>query len=104
MTIEFVKNAEGKLVEFHTKGHAEYDDPGFDIVCSAISALTINFVNSVDELTEDGFTYTEAEDGNSVDFVLKEDFSDNTRLLFDSYHLGIMQLEKTYGDYLQVIS
>ena len=36
---------------FTVSGHAEYDDPGKDIVCSAVSILVINTVNSLDAFT-----------------------------------------------------
>ncbi len=34
-------------------GHAGYADAGYDIVCSAISVLTINLVNSIEKFTDD---------------------------------------------------
>ena len=35
------------------KGHAEYAERGWDIVCAAVSALTQNLVDSIESLTED---------------------------------------------------
>ena len=44
---------EGRFFGFQLKGHAEYAEPGEDILCSAVSALAINTVNSLEELTRD---------------------------------------------------
>ena len=33
------QNSNSEYIGFKTDGHAEYDDPGQDIVCSAVSAL-----------------------------------------------------------------
>jgi uncharacterized protein len=40
-----------KLIGFRVEGHANYSIPGRDIVCSALSILTINTINSIRELT-----------------------------------------------------
>ncbi|MFR4579186.1 MAG: ribosomal-processing cysteine protease Prp [Clostridium fessum] len=37
------------------KGHAGYDEYGKDIVCAAVSVLTVNMANSVEKFTDDGF-------------------------------------------------
>ena len=37
------------------EGHAGYADEGEDIICAAVSALALNFFNSVEAFTEDGF-------------------------------------------------
>ena len=44
---------EGRFFGFQLKGHAGYAEPGEDILCSAVSALAINTVNSLEELTKD---------------------------------------------------
>ena len=40
------------MIGFHVEGHAGYADYGQDIVCSAVSVLVINCINSIDELTD----------------------------------------------------
>ncbi|MFR2781914.1 MAG: ribosomal-processing cysteine protease Prp [Clostridium sp.] len=37
------------------EGHAGYAEEGEDIICAAVSALAINFYNSVETFTEDPF-------------------------------------------------
>ncbi len=38
---------------FRSSGHAGYAEEGTDIICAAVSALTVNAINSIDELTDD---------------------------------------------------
>ena len=38
---------------FLCEGHAGYAEEGYDIICSAVSALTVNTINSIETLTED---------------------------------------------------
>ena len=37
------------------EGHAGYAQEGEDIICAAVSALSLNFFNSVETFTEDEF-------------------------------------------------
>ena len=41
----------GELIGFSVEGHSGYSIPGRDIVCAAVSTLTINTINSIRELT-----------------------------------------------------
>ena len=76
-----VSKKNNSYVSFTSKGHAGYAEEGQDIICAAVSALVINTVNSLEQLTKrftlkqkksDGFvsfTFTEpvSEGGNSFD-------------------------------------
>ena len=56
-------NRSKKDIVVEVKGHADYDDKGYDILCASISTMTIFTVNSLDNLgyniedlkNEDGF-------------------------------------------------
>ena len=50
--ITFYQGVDGSFHGFHSQDHAGYSAEGQDIVCAAVSALVINFVNSLDELTD----------------------------------------------------
>ena len=47
------QNEKEECTGFQTEGHAEYADPGQDIVCAAASILVINTINAIEEFTED---------------------------------------------------
>ena len=47
------------------KGRAGYAEPGKDIVCAAVSALTQAFIASIEELTQDKIKY-DISVGNAV--------------------------------------
>ncbi len=48
------------------EGHAGYADEGEDIICAAVSALALNFFNSVETFTEDGFEGGAGQESGSV--------------------------------------
>lgn len=39
VTVTIKRNQADQIIEFFAEGHAEYDDPGNDIVCAAVSAI-----------------------------------------------------------------
>ena len=45
--VEILRNKSGRAVGIRSLGHADYADSGYDIICAAVSALELNFANSV---------------------------------------------------------
>lgn len=78
-------------------GHAGFSESGTDIVCSAISVLTINLANSVSELTDDAFTCEIAEESGDFSFLIEGEISDASILLIKSCILGLNAIKEEYG-------
>jgi hypothetical protein len=94
--------SKGNYKGFTVSGHAGYADAGKDIVCAAVSALTINTVNSVEELTDNRYRVVQDEEG-MISFKFDEKSDENGQLLLSSLSLGLTELAKEYGDrHLQV--
>ncbi|MDO5539831.1 MAG: ribosomal-processing cysteine protease Prp [Eubacteriales bacterium] len=93
----------GEYMGFRCEGHAGYVAEGYDPVCAAVSVLTVNTVNSIEQFTSDGMTVDADEDGLVV-LQLEEDSSDKTKLLLDSMVLGLEAIQKSYGnEYIRLI-
>lgn len=75
-------------------GHAGYHIDGQDIVCSAVSALTCNLVNSLQELTDD-WIRADTDSGRTV--IEWRGLSEAGRLLVDSWFLGITAIDQEYN-------
>ena len=88
---------DGQYRGFVLEGHAGYAQEGYDIICSAVSALAVNTVNSVEAFTEDGFEAEQKEDGGYLKFTLTDVPSDACTLLLDSLVLGIQNIQDAYG-------
>ena len=80
------------------KGHAGYDEAGRDIICAAVSSLTLNMANSVEAFTEDGFDGSVEEETGHFIFRFTGDISPESKLLMDSLILGIKNIVETYGE------
>ncbi len=93
-----------KLVGFEIKGHAEYADPGQDIVCSAISALGTTTILGLTErlLLPVGY---ESEEGYQYCVLGKELMAaqyEQAELLLDTMLLGLQAIQANYGEYLNI--
>lgn len=102
ITITVYKDENGKYEGFLSEGHAGYDEEGSDIVCAAVSVLTVNAINSIEKFTEDHFAVRQGD--GLVELVLEGVVSEKTGLLLDSMILGLMDIQKNYGnEYIKMI-
>jgi len=101
--ITFYRDHQGKPAGFQAKDHAGYAEEGQDIVCAAVSALVINFLNSFEQLTEDAGTYHTSEDDAVIEFRVSGTCSKEGQILLDSLVLGITNIESEYRPYIHVV-
>ena len=101
--VEILRDKSGRAVGIRSLGHANYADSGFDIICAAVSALELNFANSVAELTDAKFETHFGEEEGSFDFVLLGKRNENAELLLQSLLLGYQTVQEAYGNsYLMI--
>ena len=100
--ITFYQRVDGTFQGFHSQDHAGYSAEGQDIVCAAVSALVINFVNSLDELTDDHYQIDVNQENAEID-VFTEELSHDGSLLLRSLILGLTSVEEEHEQYLDVI-
>ena len=81
------------------KGHANYAEPGQDIVCAAISTLSQVFVASVEELT--AAKIKTAQTGGYMEIVIEES-TERAQVLLDSFLLGCRMIADEYPDNVRV--
>ena len=89
---------------FTVTGHAEYDVPGKDIVCSGVSAVTIGTVNAVEALlhvdlnpvVEDGYLSLE------VPKIKDPTQFQDCQLLLESMVVMLQGIELSYQTYITI--
>lgn len=74
-------------------GHAGCRVNGQDIVCSAVSALTCNLINSLENLTK---TKIRAETDSGMTIISWEKLDDHGKILIDSWFLGLVAVNQNY--------
>lgn len=103
--VTFYQTESGELTGFRIEGHAGYAQEGEDIFCAAISALAINTINSISELTEDEIDVDMDEDEAYIDASFFEKPGSEAQLLLKSLALGLsnMEAEEAAENYIDVI-
>ena len=98
ITATVVKDPNG-YVSFECSGHAGFMKKGRDIVCAAVSMLTINTANSIMTLT--GSTIKVDEKGGFLSWRFDKGCDKDAGLLMDSMIMGLRSIEEDYnGKYL----
>jgi uncharacterized protein YsxB (DUF464 family) len=98
----FTKNL-NKIVSVSLSGHAESVDDGYDMVCSAVSAVSLTIANGITEVLhikpaislEDGFLSMD------IKSLSLEDI-DKCQILLETMLIGMNSIETNYGDYIRV--
>ena len=72
ITVRIIRNASNEKIGFRSAGHAEFDDPGRDIICAAVSVLELNLANSVSEFTDAEFSCEIGEEEGNFSFILSK--------------------------------
>lgn len=102
ITVE-IRKSNGEYTGFSSKGHAGYAEAGLDIICAAVSALTVNTINSIEKFTDDAFK-AEAKDGMLRWKFTEFPLSKETNLLMNSLILGLYDIQENYGkNYIKII-
>ena len=102
-TVTLFQSDEG-LVGFEASGHTEYADPGSDIVCSAVSAVTQTAAMGIIEVLgiKAGLDIS---DGNLY-LILPADISpadfEKAKIILDTMAMGLRSIADTYGDYINI--
>ncbi len=92
-----IRKDEDRYVGFTCEGHAGYAEYGSDIVCSAVSMLVINTVNSIDALTDCRLKATDEEKSGKIQVIFPEGTDEKAGLLMDAMVLGLQSVEEQYG-------
>ena len=91
--ITFYTGDNGAIRGFICRDHAGYAEKGEDIVCSAVSALVINTINSIEQLTGSGLEVSADEQNAVISAFFKDKPTAEAELLMRSLVLGIKSIE-----------
>lgn len=96
---------------FHEYGHAGLDEAGKDIICAALSAMTMLIINTVEVVWGSDINYEIDDETADITVTAKEaipEYAESTEKqyaisgLFYSYYLQLNDMIEEYYDYLDV--
>ena len=92
-----------RLKGFTLKGHAEYAEYGYDIVCSAVTSNAIGVDNSLNLLAKVEFE-SEIGQAGMIECIVKEDcLNDKTDLLLEHFELTMKSIQKDYRNNIKIL-
>jgi uncharacterized protein YsxB (DUF464 family) len=103
VTIERLAADSPQILSFVVEGHAEYDVPGKDLVCAAVSAVSVGTINSIVSLT--GVIPIHEMERGLVDVTIPESAPETwnqVQLIIESMVVMLQTIEQTYGDYITI--
>ena len=96
----------GAIVEFAVSGHAGFDDPGNDVVCAAVSALTQAALIGLEEVLEISVDADVDEHDGRLICRLPRDVEPAKRngaaVLLETLVRSLRSIEAGYPDHVQV--
>jgi len=98
----YKSSATNRTVGFKSAGHAGYAEEGSDIICSAISVLTINTINSIEQFTDAVYDMSVDAEEASIDYIVTSNISYTTQVLLDALELGLRTMAADNPDYLLI--
>lgn len=88
-----------KIKEINIVGHANYDEYGKDIVCSATSSIVITSVNAIISFDEDYIDYKQEKDKFTIKINKYDDTLD--KLITNMLNM-LKELENDYPKYIKI--
>lgn len=97
----FYYNDDFKIKGFELKGHAEYDEIGYDIVCAAATSNAVAVINSLEVLQKVSFEKVIAKEGQICAFVKEKDL-EKSQLLLQHLKLSLEQISREYPKNIKI--
>lgn len=79
-------------------GHAGYAEPGKDIVCAAVTALTQTLIQSIENLTDDKIECRISPGKVEVEYG---NLSEKSKTLVDSFFIGICLIAEEFPEHVK---
>lgn len=111
MTHVIFYRRDGIIYGFQEKGHTGYGESGDDVLCAALSAMTMLIINTIEVAYASDVEYTIDEETTDVKLIVKAalpEFSTDEKKQFaisgllTGYYYQLNDLTEDYYDYLDV--
>lgn len=98
------RNSQGNICYLKVRGHSGFDQPGQDIVCSAVSAIVQTAVMGLIDIV--GIEPLYHQESGLADLEIPSGLPDNkvreTALVLETMLLGLKSIELGYSEYISI--
>ncbi len=96
--VEYIGNS-SNIEYIKISGHANYDDYGKDIVCSAVSAISIGALNALKNI--ENYAITQKEGLIIIENKNKSSYDDN--IVLNTMLIQLKTIEQSYPKFIQIV-
>ena len=91
---------QGRLTGFECSGHSGYAESGSDIVCAAVSALSLTCINAMESVA--GIAPAADESDGHLTVILTEDqLTHDAQVILKTFEQGIKDIAASYPKYVR---
>jgi uncharacterized protein len=104
ITVAVKRQPTGDVQSITIDGHARYDDPGKDIVCAAVSGISLGLLNAVDMLLGIDLSVQQGDNGYlhwEIPMLEREKYR-HLQLLMDGMIASLRSVAIEYGKFVKV--
>lgn len=101
-----ITHENGQIIDFEMTGHADFAEYGSDIVCAAVSVLTISTVNGLTAVANVAADVDMDDENGGFMHVIIPSLSDEKQRLqaqaiLQTFEKGLLDVTAQYGQYIQ---
>ncbi|RDY24030.1 ribosomal-processing cysteine protease Prp [Romboutsia maritimum] len=100
--VKYYYNDDFMLQGFCLKGHADYAEIGYDIVCAAVTSNAVAVINSLDKLQKVEFESVIGKEGH-IECIVKDAHLANSQLLLNHFQLAIEEIKREYPKNIKIL-
>lgn len=98
INVEYIEN-KANIAHIKISGHANYDDYGKDIVCSAVSAISIGALNALRNI--ENYAITQKEGLIIIESKNESSYEDN--IILQTMLIQLKTIEQSYPKFIQIV-
>lgn len=100
--VKYYYNDDFLLKGFCLKGHADYAEIGYDIVCAAVTSNSVAVINSLDKLLKVEFEKVVGKEGH-IECVVKDTSLEKSQLLLNHFQLAVEEIKREYPKNIKIL-
>ncbi len=102
--VKLLRTTSGRLYGYEISGHTGFTEAGKDIVCSALSFLSITCANALESVAgKKPSVFLHEKQGHLVVKLRETELTEQTDIIFKVFKQGISDLCAEYPRYIQTI-
>jgi uncharacterized protein len=101
--IQIERDQQGRVNRLHMSGHAEFAEPGKDVVCAAVSSISICMTNAIEKILQVQVHTDDVHPGHLQCFMptgLDEEVTAKVALLLEAMVVSLQMVADEYPRYI----